>query len=292
MERHKVLSWEQARSVLRGLLVLLTVFALAGCASWLGEQKKQQNASVVDYLYPKESKATAMVPVSETTLSLPLRVGVAFVPSPYGGADLPEAERQKLLERVKAAFGDQKFISAIEVVPSAYLRPRGGFDNLEQAARMFNLDVVALLSYDQVQFNDANRLSVLYWTIVGAYLVNGDEYDTHTMLDASVFDVRSRKLLLRSHGVSQVKGSAAMATFSERSREARVQGFSLAIDNLIPNLRDELGRFRERVKTDSSVRITQAPGYSGGGDFGWGGVLALLAVAIAAGLRAGRRVVG
>lgn len=281
------------RKVIGGWVALLAVLVLSGCASWVGEHKKQQNASVVDYLYPKESKATAMVPVSETTLRLPLRVGIAFVPSPYGGAvDLPEAERQKLLERVKGAFGDQKFISAIEVIPAAYLRPRGGFDNLEQAARMFNLDVVALLSYDQVQFNDANRLSVLYWTIVGAYLVNGDEYDTHTMLDASVFDVRSRKLLLRAPGVSQVKGSAAMATYSERAREARQQGFSLAIDNLIPSLRDELGRFRERVKTDSSVRITQAPGYSGGGDFGWGGVLALLAVGVAAGLRAGRRVVG
>ena len=279
--------------VIGGCVALLAVLALSGCASWVGEQKKQQNASVVDYLYPKESKATAMVPVSETTLRLPLRVGIAFGPSPYGGAaDLPEAERQRLLERVKGAFGDQKFISAIEVIPSAYLRPRGGFDNLEQAARMFNLDVVALLSYDQVQFNDANRLSVLYWTIVGAYLVNGDEYDTHTMLDASVFDVRSRKLLLRAPGVSQVKGSAAMATYSERAREARQQGFSLAIDNLIPNLRDELGRFRERVKTDSSVRITQAPGYSGGGDFGWGWVLALLAVVVAAGVRAGRRTEG
>lgn len=284
MKMSKVIGW---------CVALLAVLALSGCASWVGEQKKQQNASVVDYLYPKESKATAMEPVSETTLRLPLRVGIAFVPSPYGGAaDLPEAERQKLLERVKGAFGDQKFISAIEVIPSAYLRPRGGFDNLEQAARMFNLDVVALLSYDQVQFNDANRLSVLYWTIVGAYLVNGDEYDTHTMLDASVFDVSSRKLLLRAPGVSQVKGSAALATYTERAREARQQGFSLAIDNLIPNLRDELGRFRERVKTDSSVRITQAPGYSGGGDFGWGGVLALLMVGIAAGLRAGRRVVG
>ena len=275
------------RGIGRGLLLAIAVAVLGGCASMVGEHKRQQNASVVDYLYPKESKAVAMAPALETNLRLPLRVGVAFVPGGYGGAaDLPETERQKFLERVKAAFADQKFIAAIEVIPSAYLRPRGGFDNLEQAARMFDLDVVALLSYDQVQFNDANRLSVLYWTIVGAYLVNGDEYDTHTMLDASVFDVRSRKLLLRAPGVSQVKGSAAMANFSEKAREARVQGFSQAIDHLIPNLRDALGSFRERVKADASVRVTHAPGYAGGGDFGWFGCV------LAACLLLGARAVG
>lgn len=273
--------------IVKAGLLVLALAALAGCAGMWGEQKRQQNASVVDYLYPKSAKVDAMVPATSVNLQLPLRVGVAFVPRGYGGnVDLPEAERQKLLERVKAAFTDQKFIAAIEVIPGAYLRPQGGFDNLEQAARMFNLDVVTLLSYDQVQFNDANRLSMLYWTIVGAYLINGDEYDTHTLLDASVFDVRSRKLLMRAPGTSQVKGSAAMVNFSEKAREARQQGYSLAIDDLIPHLREELGKFRERVKTDASVRVTHAAGYSGGGDFGPAGTLFLLA---AAGFLAWRR---
>ena len=34
---------------------------------------------------------------------------------------------------------------------------------------MFNVNVV-VLSYDQMQFSDNNRLSVFYWTIVGGYL--------------------------------------------------------------------------------------------------------------------------
>lgn len=279
--------WTGGKSGARWLVLLVLAGLVAGCAGMMGEQKRQQNASVVDYLYPKSAKADAMVPASNVNLQLPLRVGVAFVPRNFGtDVDLPEAERQKLLERVKAAFADQKFIAAIEVIPGAYLRPHGGFDNLEQAARMFNLDVVTLLSYDQVQFNDANRLSVLYWTIVGAYLINGDEYDTHTLLDASVFDVKSRKLLMRAPGTSQVKGSAAVVTYSEKAREARRQGYSLAIDDLIPHLRDELGKFRERIKTDSSVRVTHAAGYSGGGDFGPWGTLLLLG---AAGLLAWRR---
>ena len=54
----------------------------------------------------------------------------------------------KMLERVRAAFSGLQYVSAIEIIPSTYLRPAGGFANLEQAARMFNLDAVALLSYD------------------------------------------------------------------------------------------------------------------------------------------------
>jgi rhombotail lipoprotein len=267
---------------MRFFVALASAAILSGCASKWGNERKQ-NASVVDYLYPKEADVKAMTPESTVRLKLPLRVGLAFVPGHYGPAnDMPEAERQQLLERVKVAFADQKYIAAIEVIPTTYLRPRGGFANLEQAARMFNVDVVTLLSVDQVQFNDANRLSVLYWTIIGAYVINGDEYDTHTMVDASVFDLRSRKLLLRAPGTSQVRGSAAMVNFSEKAREARRQGYSEAIDQLIPALRAELDKFKERVKTDTSVQVTHSPGYtgghSGGGDFGFPLVVAFAGV--------------
>jgi rhombotail lipoprotein len=99
---------------------------------------------------------------------------------------------------VKDAFASRPYIAAIEVIPTTYLRAGGGFDNLQQAARMHNVDVVTLLSYDQVQFSDSNRLSIFYWTIVGGYFVNGSQYDVNTLVDASVFDVKSRQLLFRA----------------------------------------------------------------------------------------------
>jgi rhombotail lipoprotein len=187
------------------------------------------------------------------------------------------------LNKVKEAFTQHAFIGAIEIIPNAYLRPNGGFTNLEQAARMFNVDVVALLSYDQIQFNDSNALSVLYWTIIGAYVVHGDQYDIHTMLEATVFDVASHKLLFRAPGISNLKGSAALATFTERSRAARLEGFNQALEGLIPNLQKELDNFRLRVKTDTTVRVESRPGYHGGGDLGWLGLL--MALGLLAGVR-------
>ncbi len=262
-----------------GLLILVT--QLSGCASWFDSFRQgpeKHSGSVVSYLYGSNAAPTAMKP-EITTLKLPLRVGIAFVPSKSWSQEsgVPEAEQMRMLDEVKQAFIKQEFIAGIEIIPSAYLRPDGGFANLEQAARMFNVDVVALLSYDQIQFNDSNKLSLLYWTIIGAYIVHGDQYDIDTMLEASVFDVASRKLLFRSVGLSKVKGSAAMATFSERARVARLEGYNQALKHLIPALGHELDAFKVRVKTDTTVRVEHRSGYRGGGDAGWlGALLALL----------------
>lgn len=270
----------------RKIVLLLLTVLLSGCASWFPQtHANKQSGSVVDYLYGTKS-AEALKP-ELTTLRLPLRVGIAFVPSQnWAQGAASEAERMRMLEQVKAAFAGHEFIAAIETIPSTYLTPRGGFANLEQAARMFNVDVVALLSYDQIQFNDSNALSVLYWTIVGAYVIHGDQYDVHTLLDATVFDVASHKLLFRAPGTSNIKGGASMVNFSERSRAARAEGYNQALAQLIPNLQTELGQFRERVKNKQApqVKVEYREGYRGGG-----GDLDLLGLGLLAVLFGGAR---
>jgi len=241
-------------------------------------------ASIVDYLYPDAKEPPAMQP-TVTRLRLPIRVGIAFVPGGSRSA-LSETEKAKLLERVKASFSNRAYIGGIELIPTEYLRPRGGFANLEQVARMFNVDVVTLLSYDQVQFNDTNALSMLYWTIIGAYVIQGDKYDIQTMVDASVFDVNSRKLLFRAPGTSQVRGNATMAGFSERARVAQLDGYSQAVDQLIPRLQMELDAFRARVKSDANFKVENKPGYSGGGSLGW---WSLMMTFVLVGLAYGKR---
>ena len=250
---------------------LCAVLLLSGCASWMEQGGKVQRGSLVEYLYPK-GEEPALKPATPE-LHLPLRVGIAFVPGERF-SDLTEAERNQLLNRVKAAFANRPYISAIEVIPTPYLRARGGFDNLQQAARMFNVEVVALLSYDQVQFNDSNRLSLFYWTIVGAYLVNGDQYDVNTLVDAAVFDVTSRQLLFRAPGHRQLHCCPPRRTSSHPYRRARGEGFRQAVDNLIPQLDRQLENFKVRVAEEKVARITERRGYEGrgGGDGGLGGL--------------------
>lgn len=228
---------------------------LSGCAAMLPRNEAvKQNASVVEYLYPDAREAPHMQE-EMALLHPPVRVGIAFAPGIASSGSFPEAERMKLLGRVKDAFAGQNAIGSIEVIPTAYLQPRGGFANLEQVARTFNVEVVVLLSYDQVQFNDTDSLAVAHWTLIGAYFLHGDKYDVQTLVDASVFDVASHKLLFRAPGTDRTKGSASMAGFSESARMGRSGGFDRAVDDLIPHLQAELATFRERIKGDSSIQV-------------------------------------
>jgi rhombotail lipoprotein len=272
------------------LFCVLALLALGGCASMFDHGGKRQAGSIVDYLYPDAKEPPKMEP-TVTRLRLPVRVGIAFVPGSGRGAGPQEAAQAQLLERVKASFSQYDYIGSIEVIPSAYLRPRGGFDNLDQVARMFNVDVIALVSYDQIRFNDTNRLAVLYWTVVGAYLIKGDQYDVQTMVDAAVFDVRSRKLLFRAPGTSQVKGSATLAGYGKEVRGAASDGYVQAVDQMIPQLQTQLASFKERAKSDPAILVERSEGREhgerGAGGIGW--PLALLLLVAVCAVKLGRR---
>jgi len=268
--------------ILKVLLCAAALLALAGCASMFNHGGMRQAGSVVDYLYPDAKEAPSLQP-TVTRLRLPVRVGIAFVPGAGQNGGLAESERLHLLERVKGAFSQYDYIGSIEIVPSTYLRPRGGFANLDQVARMFNVDVVALVSYDQIRFDDTNRMAVLYWTIVGAYLIKGDQYDVQTMVDAAVFDVRSRKLLFRAPGTSQVKGASTLAGYGKEIRTAQADGYAQAVDQLIPQLQQQLAGFKERAKNDPDIRVERASGDHSAGAIGW--PFALLLVGLAAWVR-------
>jgi rhombotail lipoprotein len=211
-------------------------------------------------------------------LSLPLRVGVAFVPvdNPKGrnysyADDLTFSEVQKmdLMKQISEQFKQYPFVKSIDLIPSAYLTPRGGFANLDQIRTMYGVDVMALLSYDQVQFTDQGMLSLTYWTIVGAYVVPGQKNDTKTMLDAAVYDIASRKLLFRAPGIGNVKGSATPVNLSEELREDSKKGFEHAATNLVASLKVQLEEFKERVtNAPAEYKVEYKPGYTGASAFG------------------------
>lgn len=70
------------------------------------------------------------------------------------------------MERVAAEFKGRDYIQSIEIIPTSYLRPAGGFANLNQVRSLLGVDVIALVAYDQAQFTNENILSLAYWTIV------------------------------------------------------------------------------------------------------------------------------
>lgn len=236
--------------------------ALAGCASMTSETQQRQVASMLGFLYPGKTEA-APAPETVAHLNVPFRVGIAFVPDRASPEfRLSEADRLQLAGVVQDAFAKYPFVRQIEAVPSLYLEPGGGFENLDRVANLLRLDVVALISYDQVQYASASPWSLLYWTGIGAYVVSGDKYDVLTVVETAVFDVRSRQLLMRASGSSTVKGEATWIGFEERSREARKRSFGEALRPMVDRLHREVADFRARAPKDPRIRLVLPPGYN------------------------------
>ena len=82
-----------------------------------GPRESKQPASIVDYLYPKATQVPQLTP-GITYLRPPVRVGIAFAPNDPRARTLPETEKIKLMERIKAAFAGQTFIGSLEIIPS------------------------------------------------------------------------------------------------------------------------------------------------------------------------------
>lgn len=247
----------------------VAALVLSSCTAF-NRQRTDRSSSVVNFLYPNE--ANPLPPTAIPVLRLPLRVGVAFVPSDpdrHVESAFTEMQKSALMERVAAEFKSYPFVQSIELIPSMYLRRQGGFSNLDQVRTMLGVDVIALIAYDQVQFTDENFLSLSYWTIVGAYIFRGNKNDTQTMLEAAVYDIPSRHLLFRAPGMSRVQAGSQAMYLSKDLRDDSAHGFGLATTDLIRNLKAQLEGFKERVKNaPGEVQIEHKPGYTGAGSLG------------------------
>lgn len=233
---------------LLGALLLLS----SGCAT---PETVQRRSSLTAYLGGK-SQPPADLAAGPVHLQLPLRLGIAFVPaeltqikgdaalaSPVGA--LAPGQEQNLHQQVVGVFEQKPWAQSFKVIPSLYLAKGGGFEDLDRVARSFGVDVVALVSVDQVQFSNPRWYAWTYWTLVGAYMVKGDKNDTTSMVDAAVYHVPSRTFLFRAGGVGTAKGSS---TWSQREESFRQQGrdsLTAAMTQLSTSLDQGVATFKQ-----------------------------------------------
>lgn len=283
-------------------LVLLPLLALTVACIGTRSERRRTN-SALDFLYP--NGITAARPGSQVVLRLPVRVGLGFAPNrQYEPDPITEEQKQTLLAEVAAAFEEHEGIGYLEVVPSSYLQPGGSFANLDQLQALLGLDLMVLLSYDQAQFTESTRASWTYLTIVGPLLINGEKNDTRTVVDAVVYDIRSRALLFRAAGASTVKGSSSPVNIDRKRRRFASEGFGKATQQLVANLNRALVHFEEQAASgtvygpgtpaitlydEQGERVTPGSGGGGGGAFGGAELVlgGLLGLALLVGARRG-----
>jgi rhombotail lipoprotein len=304
-------------------VVQLALLCSAGC----GSIEVHKSTSTLDYLYPA---GTPALPAQDVALQVPVRVALAFAPGEHKGGStssgimpafgldsgqvaradpLTEVERTAILERIAADLRTRDFVEGVDVIPSSYLTAGGSFANLDQIAHAFGSDVAVLLSYDQSQFNNTSGWSLTYWTILGAYVVKGEENETQTFLDAAVFDIPSHALLFRAAGTATSGSSATPVDTPHVMQEASVAGFDGATTALIAQLDAALEEFGKQAAKGTvrgqgtpALAVTASEEYSGVAKFENGrytgalGLEALLAavllLAAAAGARRAARAAG
>jgi rhombotail lipoprotein len=265
-------------------VVTLTVAAL-GCG---GVRQMRVRSSALEYLYP--TGKTSATPARDVTLKVPVRVGLAFAPGVTERCwGFTGFQTDELLTRMAEVFREKDFVGSVEVIPPMYVTPEGSFEELNRLARAFGFDLMALVSYDQLQLGETTPASLTYLTIVGAYVVPGEKNETRTLMDTAVLDIRSRALLFRAAGESTVKHRSTPVGSGMRVRLDSERGFDLATDEMIANLQSALDAFREQVKTGTvhgegtpAVRVVRdpsAPGGTGAGAMGAGELLAAVAMA-------------
>ncbi len=235
--------------------------SIAGCAKTPPKLYTNYKTSMIRFLGSDENTVKIQDAI-EPTITVPLKVGFAFAPSLDFGQGFPEKERMKLMQEISSQFKEYKFVESIELIPSLYLEEGGGFSNLDKLKRLFDIDIIMLLSYDQSQFHDTGAWSITYWTLIGYYIVQGEKNDTHTMMDAALFHIPSRKMLFRASGTNHIKNSSTPINFSEQAREDSLNGFHQAIMDLTKNLQVKLYYFRKAIRSSSGkFKLQLKPGY-------------------------------
>jgi rhombotail lipoprotein len=267
----------------RILISFLLLTLISGCASlWRGagyeKTREGASSSLVDYLYP-DGEVPPAVDEQLPYLNLPIRVGIAFVPSPRS-EDISAAEKQDLLERVADAFRDRDYVQSIEAIPDTYMRSARGLHGMKQVAALYGVDVMALVSYDQISFSSERDRALLYWTVIGALVVKGNTNEVQTMIDTAVFDVSTTKLLFRAPGTHNGQRNTTLMENKRELRKLRSVGFVAATGDMIGNLDAELESFREDVESGLRAEVAWRPGSGGGGNVGWQLVVLLVLVVV------------
>lgn len=240
--------------------------------------KNTISSSLMDFLYPEETNRSEHKPETPV-LKLPVKVGLAFVPSKNWRRDGIHSKNQiELLEKIKTSFLKYDYIDRIEVIPSTYLQGGQGFSTLDQVARLYDVDVMALVSYDQVTQTVENNAALFYWTIVGMYLIPGNENTIQTFVDTAVFDIKSRKMLFRAPGINKLNKRTTAIGIDETLSKKSIEGFDLAVTDMITNLDAELNLFKTRVKEEKVAKIEHRKGTGGAGSMSFYFLVLLLLV--------------
>jgi rhombotail lipoprotein len=204
----------------------------------------QKQSNLATFLF---GGSAPQAPLQKVPLKLPARVGVAFVPGDLATQNIPDTTKKDVIESVRSQLAKHtKYVAGAQSIPSMYLTPKGGVSNLEQVARQFDVDVIVLLGANQFQKHERNPLAAfLDITLVGAFIIPGNTVDTDTVLEAAVYHVPSRALVLRADGADRKKSRSTRYGANQSANNDAVSSIEGASKKLVVSIAEALVNFEK-----------------------------------------------
>lgn len=243
------------------IILTICLFLCSGCASYNNNLRTvQRQSNLASFLF---SGNTPQAPAQKAPLHLPAKVGVAFVPGDPASSNIPETTKKEVIEAVRSQLAKHtKYVAGAQAIPSIYLTPRGGVQNLEQVAQQFGVDVIVILGANQFQKHERNSLAALLdVTIIGQYLIPGNTVDTATVLEAAVYHVPSRAMIFRTDGANQKKSHATQYGSSQTAQNDAASSILGASKKLVVSIGEALVGF-EKFDAATTQEIQPLPASS------------------------------
>ena len=241
----------------KAAILFFLILFLGACAS----SPMHPKSNVVNYLYPASSQK--IITPTLPQLSIPLSVGLAFVPTPialqrqatneslWSGEVKPkvmaETRKQALLKIISFKLKQHNLFESVQIIPPEYLSNNGSFVNLDKIQTMYGIDTIALIGFDQIQFFSEGEKTQNYWTLAGPHPLTGNQYDTATLIDTSVYHLKSQNLLFRAQGTSLMKARTKLVNLTQELSEDSNQGFDFASNMMFRNIELQIERFSQKI---------------------------------------------
>ena len=203
-----------------------------------------QDALQYRRVLPNDPSSASGTEPASATLKPPIRLGLYFVRTQFPTRQSIQTlewlgtEQDRLLQRLAPLRADHTASEIVVLADSTLAKPDR--QTLRQTCTRYGLDVLAIV--DGVGSVDRyNKLSsLLYLTILGAYIIPGTVSDALFTIDATLWDVRHDRLLDRvtAEGRANKTGSAVRLEDEEPLREAQ----QVALEALSNQIIDVLHR--------------------------------------------------
>jgi rhombotail lipoprotein len=229
-------------------LTLLLVLLLSGCASSRGFDREGMQALLHQDGGALADRSLAPAATEQPASPGPFRLGLYFVhrqfPAPHTTRQVDWLSADKdLLATLLAPLQTERILTDTFLLVDSTIQGND-VKKIRQVGARYGADLV--VTFDGVAAVDRynnRKASLLYWTILGAYVADGTQSDALCLVRASVWDVKSGRLLAseEAEGRAEIVGPAAFVDDGTTVEQAKRQ----ALEELRRRIAEQLRRWRK-----------------------------------------------